>query len=199
MPKFALVAYLAFVLVAFGWRTWRQYRQTGDSGFRGFTGDAVGRSASILFAAGLVLALIAPILELVGWVAPAPGLARPGVHAIGVAAFALGFALTTLAQVQMGVSWRIGVSAGEGTALVTHGVFGHVRNPIFTGMLLALVGLVLLVPSWLAALAALCGLVAVEVQVRRVEEPYLLRMHGDRYREYARSVGRFVPGLGRLS
>jgi protein-S-isoprenylcysteine O-methyltransferase Ste14 len=40
--------------------------------------------------------------------------------------------------------------------------------------------------------------VALEVQVRLVEEPYLLRTHGAHYAEYASRVGRFVPGFGRL-
>ena len=38
-----------------------------------------------------------------------------------------------------------------------------------------------------------------ELQVRSVEEPYLLRTHGDAYRAYASRVGRFVPGIGRLA
>lgn len=43
------------------------------------------------------------------------------------------------------------------------------------------------------------GLVAaVELQVRFVEEPYLLRTHGEGYAKYASRVGRFVPGLWRL-
>jgi hypothetical protein len=33
--------------------------------------------------------------------------------------------------------------------------------------------------------------------VRCVEEPYLIRVHGDAYRSYARAVGRFLPGIGR--
>jgi protein-S-isoprenylcysteine O-methyltransferase Ste14 len=39
---------------------------------------------------------------------------------------------------------------------------------------------------------------SVQVQVRLVEEPYLLRVHGDAYRAYAARTGRFVPGVGRL-
>ncbi len=198
IPTLALVAYIAFVLVAFGWRTWLQYQQTGESGFRGFSGGAMGRSASILFLIGLVLAPLAPVVELIGWAAPLPILSRPAVQAIGVAAFSLGFGVTVVAQFQMGSSWRIGVSTSERTALVTHGVFNLVRNPIFSGMLLALLGLVLLVPNSLAAVASLFTVVGLELQVRFVEEPYLLGTHGDKYREYARSVGRFVPGLGHL-
>ena len=41
--------------------------------------------------------------------------------------------------------------------------------------------------------------VGLELHVRRVEEPYLLRTHGDAYRTYAASAGRFVPGIGRLA
>jgi protein-S-isoprenylcysteine O-methyltransferase Ste14 len=99
----------------------------------------------------------------------------------------------------MGASWRIGVKADEKTALVTDGLFSFVRNPIFTGLLLFATGILLLVPGLPAALALAMLVLAIELQVRRVEEPYLVRSHGDRYRAYARSVGRFVPGLGRLT
>ena len=37
----------------------------------------------------------------------------------------------------------------------------------------------------------------VELQVRAVEEPYLVRTHGDDYRLYCEAVGRFIPGIGR--
>jgi protein-S-isoprenylcysteine O-methyltransferase Ste14 len=53
------------------------------------------------------------------------------------------------------------------------------------------------VPNVVAA-ATLAALVAgLETQVRLVEEPYLARVHGDRYRRYAAATGRFVPGVGR--
>jgi protein-S-isoprenylcysteine O-methyltransferase Ste14 len=33
--------------------------------------------------------------------------------------------------------------------------------------------------------------------VRQVEEPYLVRTHGEAYRSWAAGVGRFLPGIGR--
>lgn len=39
-------------------------------------------------------------------------------------------------------------------------------------------------------------LAAIEVQVRAVEEPYLVRTHGTTYVRYAERVGRFLPQLG---
>jgi protein-S-isoprenylcysteine O-methyltransferase Ste14 len=96
----------------------------------------------------------------------------------------------------MGASWRIGVDPGERTALVTQGIFGRVRNPIFSAMLLAAVGLVLLVPNVLSAVALVLLIVGLELQVRLVEEPYLTQVHGEPYRRYLASAGRFVPGVG---
>jgi protein-S-isoprenylcysteine O-methyltransferase Ste14 len=129
---------------------------------------------------------------------PLGALDSAGVRATGVAIFIVGLVGTLYAQIAMGESWRIGVDERERTALVTSGPFAVVRNPIFAAMLPTSLGLALLVPN-VAALAGLGALwLALQIQVRLVEEPYLLRAHGDSYRQYAARVGRFVPGLGRL-
>ena len=56
----------------------------------------------------------------------------------------------------------------------------------------------LLAPNLLAVVSFVALLIALEIQVRAVEEPYLLRTHGDAYRRYAAATGRFLPGIGRL-
>ena len=192
MARAAFVLYVAFVAVGFVWRSWVQYRRTGDAGFRGFSRNAtpLERAAGVLFVAGALACLVAPLREV--------RMAIPdAVRAGGLLLMAAGFALTVAAQLQMGDSWRIGVDPVERTGLVQGGLFERVRNPIFSGMLLGSLGLVLVVPNaWsIGGLAAL--VVAIETQVRWVEEPYLQRTHGDAYRSYARRVGRFVPGVGR--
>jgi protein-S-isoprenylcysteine O-methyltransferase Ste14 len=65
-------------------------------------------------------------------------------------------------------------------------------------MMLATAGLVALVPNAVALFALAALVVALELQVRRVEEPYLTAVHGESYLRYARRAGRFVPGVGRL-
>jgi protein-S-isoprenylcysteine O-methyltransferase Ste14 len=47
-----------------------------------------------------------------------------------------GLLVTLPAQRAIGESWRIGVDPDERTELVTAGLFGRLRTPIFTGMLL---------------------------------------------------------------
>ncbi|MEW6267976.1 MAG: isoprenylcysteine carboxylmethyltransferase family protein [Thermodesulfobacteriota bacterium] len=88
-------------------------------------------------------------------------------------------------------------STSRRTALVTRGPYRHVRNPIFAFMVLAVAGLALLTPNALALAAVAALVVAIELQVKAVEEPYLERAHGEAYRAYRARTGRFVPGVGR--
>jgi protein-S-isoprenylcysteine O-methyltransferase Ste14 len=153
--------------------------------------------ASQLFIIGRLAAPQSPLAILLGCLRPVDALAHPALHAIGLVAVELGLILTIEAQLTMGSSWRIGVDPGERTALVTGGVFTHVRNPIYTRLLLALVGRLLLARSFLAYVALVSTAIGLEVQVRGVEEPYLLRIPREHYRAYARRTGRVLPRLGR--
>jgi hypothetical protein len=58
-------------------------------------------------------------------------------------------------------------------------------------------GLALPVPNLLAAAMLVAFLTALQTQVRLVEEPYLHRVHGTVYDQYAARTGRFLPWIGR--
>jgi protein-S-isoprenylcysteine O-methyltransferase Ste14 len=182
----------------FGMRTWQHRRRTGFSGFNGLGGrDRWAKAAGLSFVAAVALGLIAPVLTVAGMVPIIGNSLQPQLPLIGVVVAAAGMILAWAAQSGMGTSWRIGVNPQEETALVTTGLFAWVRNPIFTAMIIAQAGTVLMAPSWLSLLG-LAGLVlACELQVRWVEEPYLRAVHGPQYTANLAGVGRFVPLLGR--
>jgi len=198
VAKLTLALYLLYLALAFGLRGWLQWRRTGDAGFRfgAFSASPAERAGGLLFVVSLALGLAAPVLDLLGVLPALAALQRP---VLGTLLALAGIAGTLHAQLQMGASWRVGVDPNERTALRTDGPFRFVRNPIYSWMLLTAAGLALLVPN-AASLAALVSLaVGLELQVRLVEEPYLLRTHGEAYARWAAATGRFVPGLGRLS
>lgn len=199
MAPLALALFVLYLTLAVGARTALQLRWTGSSGHQHrWPSRPVEWAGNVLFVVALGLFLAAPVLELAGVIGPIAVLDGGFGHAIGLVLYLLGLVATLVAQVAMGRSWRIGVDESERTELVTTGPFALVRNPIFSAMFLAFLGLVLLAPNFVA-LAGYVGLVAaVELQVRFVEEPYLLRTHGEGYAKYASRVGRFVPGLWRL-
>ncbi len=200
MAIVALALYGLYLAVTFGLRTLIQVRRTGSTGFHGLGGRPGSAEwvAGVGFTLALLVGAAAPVLALLDVVEPIGALDTSGLHVVGLALALLGIATTFYAQVAMGRSWRIGVDPRERTELVTSGPFALVRNPIFAAMLPTGLGLTLLVPSWVA-IAGLAGLaLALELQVRVIEEPHLLRAHGDAYAEYASRVGRFLPGVGRI-
>lgn len=200
VPEAALLIYALYLGLAFGLRSWLQWRRTGSTGFHG-VGGRVGSAewmAGIGFVVALLMGAAAPVLALADALEPIAALDGDGAHALGVILAILGISLTLYAQLAMGSSWRIGVDHEERTELVTDGPFGLVRNPIFAAMIPTALGLALMVPSALAIAGFIALVLALQLQVRVVEEPYLRAAHGDRYLEYAGSTGRFVPGVGRL-
>jgi len=201
VAELALLLYLVYFALAFGLRTLIQVRRTGSTGFVGLRGRPGSAEwwGGVLFAAALVLGLAAPVLDLLEVVDPITALDGGVGHALGLALAIAGTALTLYAQLAMGTSWRIGVDSAERTELVTTGPFGLVRNPIFAAMLPTSLGIALLVPNVFALVGFVALVTALELQTRVVEEPYLRRTHGNRYEAYAAKVGRFLPGIGRLS
>ena len=201
MAVVALIAYGLYLALAFGVRALIQIRRTGSSGFKGVSGSIGSPEwlAGVLFVVALLIGAAAPVLALTDVVEPIAALDKTAFHAIGIALFSAGLAATLVAQVSMGKSWRIGVDKSERTDLVTDGPFALVRNPIYAAMLPTSLGLALMVPSWVALTGLAALFFALELQVRVVEEPYLRQVHGDRYGDYAATVGRFLPGVGTLT
>lgn len=198
MTRAALVLFAVYLGVGFGLRTWLQWRRTGDTGFRGLSGRPGSASwwAGVLFVVALVAGLLGPVTAAAG-LDPVPSLHISWLQAAGVLVTIAGVVATFLAQLAMGTSWRIGVDETERTELVTTGASGLVRNPIFTAMAATGLGLTLMVPNVVALLGLVTLAGALELQVRVVEEPYLLAAHPE-YAGYAAGTGRFLPGLGRI-
>lgn len=195
----AIGAYAVYLLVAFVVRTIIQVRRTGDSGFRGLSGRFGSAEwwAGVLFVVSLVVGVAAPVAGVLG-LPTIDWIDHRAVNVVGLVLTAVGISLTLAAQLRMGSEWRIGVDESEQTDLVTDGLFALVRNPIFTAMGLTGLGLALMVPNVVALIGFVALLLALELQVRVVEEPYLRTLHGHAYARYEANTGRFLPALGKV-
>jgi protein-S-isoprenylcysteine O-methyltransferase Ste14 len=192
-----LLTVLWVVLVA-GVRGVIQYRRTGAPAMR--VADPRGTPqwwSRVVSSVGFLLLVLAGIAQLAG-LSTIAVLDRPELLVLGLLLYVAGTALTLASQAAMGDAWRGDVDPDAPGQLVTSGPFRLVRNPIFTGTAITQIGLFLVMPNVLAVAALACIALSTQIQVRLVEEPYLLRVHGDDYRRYAARTGRFVPGIGRL-
>lgn len=176
-------------------------RVLGVERAQGVKAFSFGRHAAIQSVAernwkiAVVLALAFAALS---WLAPAweimlgrPSWADSAALKWSAAAIFAGSVLViALAQIQMGASWRIGVPTEGPGPLVARGLFRWSRNPIFVGMIGALLALFLWSPhiGTAAILAATWTLTLIQV---RIEEEALREKHGDAYERYAAEVGRW--------
>jgi protein-S-isoprenylcysteine O-methyltransferase Ste14 len=200
MGRVALGCYAVYLALAFVLRSVIQRRRTGSTGFKGVSGSPGSLEwwAGILFGVALIVGVLAPVLDVTGALDPIAAIDGRGAHGLGLALFGLGLAATLHAQLAMGESWRVGVDESERTDLVTGGPFAVVRNPIFAAMIPTSLGLALMVPNVVAFAGFAALVLALEIQVRLVEEPYLRATHGQAYASYAARTGRFAPGVGRM-
>ncbi|MDM2407617.1 isoprenylcysteine carboxylmethyltransferase family protein [Mycobacteroides abscessus] len=200
MAAAALALFVVMMLLAGALRTLIQRHRTGDSGNRRTLSPRGSLGWSALTATDIGYLMVGVGGPLAHWLGltPVRVLQHPPVQVLGVVLAAAGILGAFGAQMALGASWRIGVDENERTALVTTGPFRWVRNPIFTAILVALLGLTLMVPNLVALIGWGLALTGIQTQVRLIEEPHLHRIHGEPYDRYTATVGRFLPGVGRL-
>ncbi len=200
MGAVVLLLVVAWLAVVAGLRTYLVYRRTGEVRMpvpaRRGTPQWWARAVSSM---AILLAFLAPIADLLGWLEPIPFLDDDAVRWVGLGLYVVGIAGTLYAQSAMGASWLPDIDPGRATALVTTGPFAIVRNPVLACTAITAAGLALLIGNVLSVLMLAAVLIGHQIQVKLVEEPYLAHVHGDAYRTYATRTGRFLPFIGRWS
>lgn len=79
--------------------------------------------------------------------------------------------------------------------LVIQGIFSHVRNPLYVGNILIVVGLSIVANSLAFYVAGVPVFFFMYYAIIRAEETFLEGKFGPQYVEYCRTVNRFVPKL----
>lgn len=145
-----------------------------------------------LMSIGLLLPLV--------WVA-SPALrfadfqSRPAIFVAGVITIATGLWLLYETHATLGSSWSITLEVRKRHELVTHGVYGKLRHPMYLALLLYSLGLALTLPNWVAGPAYLLAVVLL-ISLRLSPEERMMREEfGQAYEEYMQRTKRLLPGL----
>lgn len=110
---------------------------------------------------------------------------------VGIILMLFSLAWVLMAQFQMKNSWRIGIDEDLKTDLITTGLFNYSRNPIFLGILLSLIGMFLMVPTFISLSFLIIANILIQTQIR-LEEEFLLKQHDKVYLQYKAKVRRFL-------
>lgn len=111
---------------------------------------------------------------------------------VGVCIFTLGLLTAISARLQLGSNWsdiEDGKIADE-HAVVSQGIYGYIRHPIYTGDILLLLGLELCLNSWLVLGVVVLAPVVAAQAIK--EEKKLIAALPD-YQAYTLRTKRFIP------
>jgi protein-S-isoprenylcysteine O-methyltransferase Ste14 len=167
-------------------------------------GRTIGRKARWLFSPWFYLAASTLFFGLayLGWIPlpwKVPPTARAWMLAIGALLYFPGLALVLWGRLELGknyfVSTVISAQLFTGHQLVTSGPYAFVCHPLYTGLLLAAWGSLLIYFTWTTAYFAAAA-PAILMRFRR-EEVALAEEFSEQWQEYCRRVPAFFPRLRR--
>lgn len=113
---------------------------------------------------------------------------------IGAVLLLAGLLFSVAARRHLGGNWSSRVTVKQDHTLTRSGPYRLVRHPIYTGLLLAVLGNAIALGEWrgLVALALFCAAFLRKIQI---EERFMLEQFGDAYMRYRKEVAALVPGL----
>ncbi len=136
------------------------------------------------------------MVQRTGWpVLDSAMLPRLALFAPAAAALVLaGLAFAIWARLTIAGNWSGTVTLKRGHELVRKGPYGIVRHPIYSGLLLAMLGNVLAIDAW-RALAGFALVLVGFVQKIGIEEQFMQEAFGADYTAYSTKVGSLLPRL----
>ena len=110
----------------------------------------------------------------------------------GVVLTAAGVAIAFWARWHLGTNWSGVVTLKEGHELIRTGPYRTIRHPIYTGILLALLGTAVNLGEVRGLLALAIAWLSFYIKARR-EESFLTQEFGPGFAEHRRHTGMFLP------
>jgi protein-S-isoprenylcysteine O-methyltransferase Ste14 len=129
-----------------------------------------------------------------GWLGARFVPATPAVAWLGVLLTAAGVAVALWARWHLGSNWSGVVTLKEGHELIVTGPYRAIRHPIYTGMLLGLLGTAMAMGEVRGLLGIAFAWLAFYVKARR-EESFLVREFGEKFEAHVKQTGMFLPKI----
>jgi protein-S-isoprenylcysteine O-methyltransferase Ste14 len=118
---------------------------------------------------------------------------HPAIKAVGAVFCAVGVAIAIWARANLGANWSGRPATKEGHELVTSGPYRFVRHPIYSGMLLAMLGTCLI--SGIPGLLVFVAFSAIAIYRIVVEERLMMQLFADKYLEYRKHTKALIPHI----
>jgi protein-S-isoprenylcysteine O-methyltransferase Ste14 len=114
------------------------------------------------------------------------------VYWLGLIIVAAGLGFAVWARLHLGRNWSATVTVKQDHELIRTGPYGLVRHPIYTGMLLAVLGSALAIGEWRGLIAFVLFTVGFVIKLK-AEERFMSETFGEQYARYRTEVPALIP------
>lgn len=97
------------------------------------------------------------------------------------------------AHADLGLNWSPSLEIREKHELITRGIYGVIRHPMYASQWLWVIAQPLLLQNWLAGVVNLVIFIPFYFMRVKAEEALMLDSFGEQYREYMKKTGAVLP------
>jgi len=100
------------------------------------------------------------------------------------------------AHADLGLNWSPSLEIREKHELITKGIYGVIRHPMYASQWLWVIAQPLLLQNWIAGLVNLLIFIPFYVLRVQAEEQMMINKFGEDYRTYMKRTGAVLPKIG---
>jgi len=100
------------------------------------------------------------------------------------------------AHADLGLNWSPTLEIREKHELITRGIYGVIRHPMYASQWLLVIAQPLLLHNWIAGFLNLLVFIPFYLLRVKAEEQLMIEQFGDQYRAYMQKVGAVFPKTG---
>lgn len=115
---------------------------------------------------------------------------------LGVALIAGALFVFWRAHADLGLNWSPSLEIREKHELITKGIYGVIRHPMYASQWLWVIAQPLLLQNWIAGLVNFLIFIPFYMLRVQAEEKMMIDTFGDEYREYMKRTGGVLPKIG---
>jgi len=189
----ALAGKIAWAAMAVGWYILRYPFDRRAKRVR-VSVDQMKRADRVRLAISLTgLGVIPAIYALTGQPSFASYQPNALLFVLGILIAATALIMFRLTHKALGRMWSVSLQLKEDHRLITTGIYGQLRHPMYTAFWLMALAQALLLPNWVAGLAGLVGFGFLFFSRIGPEERLMEEAFGEEYGAYKRRTKRVIP------
>ena len=112
---------------------------------------------------------------------------------LGIVLFMDAIIILYFSHAHLGYNWSPILGIKEKHTLITSGIYGYIRHPMYAAHLLWAVAQIMILHNWIAGFSFIVVMIPHYLLRVEKEESMMIEQFGDEYKDYMKKTGRLLP------